>query len=172
MWKIALAALALSACLLPPSYVVTDIHGDQVTKCEVDGRGRVTGVCHDESTDDAPPVTYGTAPQEPDRNPNDEVVPGGLERLAPHAAPTAGQVAQALTAPPVHALLDRCRDAYQTGLDRFAVDLTVAPSGEISQVAPVGVNDQLGACAARAIHTAHLPAFAGGAVAFRQELML
>jgi hypothetical protein len=56
-------------------------------------------------------VAYGTAPQAVDPNPNDDVTPGALERLAPHAAPAASDVARALAAPPVRALLDRCRDA-------------------------------------------------------------
>jgi hypothetical protein len=52
------------------------------------------------------------------------------------------------------------------------VQLTVAPSGEVSRIEPLGVSDQLGACAARAIHTAQLPAFRGNGVTFQQDIAL
>jgi hypothetical protein len=52
------------------------------------------------------------------------------------------------------------------------VQLTVTPSGEIPHTAPLGASDQLGACAARALHTAQLPAFHGDAVAFQQAVVL
>jgi hypothetical protein len=173
MLKHAMFVLVLASVgCIPPSYVVTNVHGDVQTKCVVDDRGHVTDVCHDESTDGDDGVVYGNAPQVADPNPNDEVAPGGLERLAPHAAPAASDVARALAAPPVRALLDRCRDGSQPELDRLTVQLTVAPSGEVSKIAPLGVSDPLGACAAQAIHTAQLPAFHGNAVAFQQDVAL
>jgi hypothetical protein len=161
MHRALVLGLVLSAGCAP-QYFVSDVHseGDAlvVTKCAFGFDGQPTNLCHEETDAD---TAYGP----------DEVVPDPAELrkvkrqldapVEKRAAPTDVAIAKAMSAKGVHASLELCRSAYAPAVTSVDVSLTVAPTGEITQLVTNAPNRELAQCADHALRTANILAYDG-----------
>jgi hypothetical protein len=151
-----------------PQYFVSDVHsagdGLVVTKCEFGIDGQPTNICHDESEGD---TAYG-----PDEDVGGIPDPAEIRKVkreldAPvekRVAPTDAAIAKAMTAKGVHDSLELCRSAYAPAVASVDVSLTVAPSGEITQLVTNAPAGRFAQCTDRALRTANILAYDGGSV--------
>jgi hypothetical protein len=159
-----------------PQYFVSDVHyagdGLVVTKCEFGLNGRPTNICHDEGGADN---TYG-----PDEDVSGTADPAEIRKVerqleAPvekRAAPTEVTIAKAVSAKGVHDSLELCRSAYAPAVTSVDVSMTVAPTGEITQLVTNAPTGQFAQCTDRALRTANILAYDGAAVHSEVRLTL
>jgi hypothetical protein len=167
MTKTCLAFVVLAGCV-PTGTYVADVHYDSggnlvMEKCQFDGRGRATGVCHTEDVQDSGWV-----------RPPDPPTVAAAERAAnapvpKRPAPTAADVDRAIASPGVKRAVALCRTSYDPDLASFAFTLGLSPDGKIS-IAPHDAPEPFASCASRALRTANLIAYDGAPMSFEETL--
>jgi hypothetical protein len=174
MRKALLLSLLFAGCF-SNSYVA-DVHqaGDGslvMTKCDFDGRGKATSACHEEQVGPVESTSY----------PTDDPDPAEIRRLekqvtqqpAPRPAPTDQLLAHAMTSPGVHTAIEACRSAYAPGAVQLNVTMTIAPSGNITELSTSAGDGPFGQCAIRALRTSNIQSFDGtSSVHTEQQLNL
>lgn len=160
--------LLLAACA-PQSYVA-DIHYDGgglvATKCAFDAGGQATRWCHDEPIDAPEPYTGTPDPAEFRR-----VERALAHRAPPRPAPSDAELASALNAPGVRSAMEACRAAYAPSVTALDVWLTVARTGELTELSTDAPSGKFAACADRALRTSNLRAFDGTQVVRSHQLI-
>jgi hypothetical protein len=151
-----------------PQYFVSDVHnggdGLVVTKCEFGLNGRPTNICHDEGGDGD---TYS-----PDEDASGTPDPSEIRKVKrqldvpveKRTAPTDLTIAKAVSAKGVHDSLELCRSAYAPAVTSVGVSMTVAPTGEITELVTDAPTGQFAQCTDRALRTANILAYDGAAV--------
>jgi hypothetical protein len=168
-------SLLFVACVgCAPTYYVADVHmsgeGLVQTKCQFDYRGHATSDCHDEVVDGAPQTyppdadDHVRVPEKPD--------PSALVPAPPRPAPSDDDIARAVSAPGVHRLVEQCRSAFAPDVTAVHVRMTIAPTGDVSDVAATDVPARFAECTSHALRTANLARYDGAAVTFEQTLAL
>jgi hypothetical protein len=151
-----------------PQYFVSDVHnagdGLVVTKCEFGLDGQPTNICHDESEAD-----NAYSPGDDIRGTPDPAEIRKVKRkldvpIENRAAPTDTALASAVSAKGVHDSLELCRSAYAPAITSLDVSLTVAPSGEITQLVTNAPAGPFAECTDRALRTANILAYDGASV--------
>ncbi len=168
-----LAVLVLLVACAPQAYV-SDVRmaGDTlvVTKCNFDYRGDATNDCHDEVVGD---VTAQTYPSDDSVRTAEAPDPRALAPEPSRPAPNDADIARALAKPGVQRLVSLCHAAYAADVSSVRLQLTVAPSGSITQVAiDRDVPARFGECAAHAVRTASLARYDGAPVTSQQVIAL
>jgi hypothetical protein len=149
-----------------PGTYVADVHYDSggnlvMQKCQFDGRGRATSICH---TEDVPDPGWSPPPDPPTL--------AAAERAANAPAPTrspltAADVDRAIASPGVKRAVALCRARYEPTLASFAFTLALTPAGDIA-IAPHDTSEPFASCASRALRAANLVAYDGAAVSFEK----
>jgi hypothetical protein len=156
MKRIALFALVLAGCIEPPSYYVANVYstpnGTMVQRCELGSQanGPNPSACHIEPMQNAP---YGFTDSEP--------------RPQPTATPpTQADLVKLFNSTDVHRDVEACKEQYANAVTSFRVKITVAPTGDVTQVVPTetaNVDEWFTQCAVKAVTAFKLTPFVGGA---------
>jgi hypothetical protein len=154
MKRIAIFVLVLAGCVEPPSYYVANVYatpnGPMVQRCELGSQinGPDPSRCLVEPMPSAP---YGLTASGPAPQPNP-------------TAPTQADLVKLFNSNDVHRDVEACKSEYANGLTSFRVKITVAPSGDVTQVVPAGnVDDWFSQCAVKAVTAFKVAPFVGGA---------
>lgn len=126
--------------------------------------GQPTNICHDENDGDTsygPDEAVGGTPDPAEIRKVKRELDAPVER---RAAPTDLAIAKAVSAKGVHDSLELCRSAYAPAVTSVDVSLTVAPTGEITQLVTNAPSGDFAQCTDRAVRTANILAYDGAAV--------
>lgn len=156
-----LLGLALAAGCAP-QYFVSDVHeagdGLVVTKCAFGLDGRPTNDCYEE-VDNSPGPFEGT-PDPAEVRKVKRQLDAPVEK---RNAPTDATIARAVGSKGVHDSLELCRSVYAPAVTSIDVSMTVAPTGEITQLVTDAAG-QFAQCSDRALRTASILAYDGAPV--------